>query len=112
MCIARRNSFSRDSSFRSLPRSRFKVIGHALYDCLLIGFALRGRAKVNLGRVYDRKKLSTEIGDAPISRYGVSSGDSRRDIGGLRSKAPEPWGAVLWGPWLFLPRQPPALLLE
>lgn len=34
---------------------------------LLIGFALGERAKVNLGRVYDRKKLSTEIGDAAIS---------------------------------------------
>lgn len=45
-----------------------KVTGHALYDRLLIGFAPRRSAKVNLRSVYDRKKLLTEIGDAPISR--------------------------------------------
>lgn len=45
-----------------------KVIGHALYDRFLIGFAPRQSAKVNLRRVYDHKKLLTEIGDASISR--------------------------------------------
>ena len=58
----------------SLPRSRFKVTGHALYDWLLIGFALRGREKVNLGRVYDRKKLLTEIGDAPLLALAATVG--------------------------------------
>lgn len=44
-----------------------KVTGHALYDRLLIGFAPRRSAKVNPSPVYDRKKLLTESGDAPIS---------------------------------------------
>lgn len=44
-----------------------KVMGHALYERVLIGFAPRRSAKVNTRRVYDRKKLLTEIGDAPIS---------------------------------------------
>lgn len=42
-------------------------MGHALYERVLIGFAPCRSAKVNTRRVYDRKKLSTEIGDAPIS---------------------------------------------
>lgn len=41
-----------------------KVMGHALYERVLIGFASRRNAKVNTRHVYDRKKLLTEIGDA------------------------------------------------